>query len=404
MLTAPPKVAHVTTVDVTLRFLLMGQLTALRREGFEVYGVSRSGPWTADLMQAGIGHYTIPHLTRHVNPAADIVALAELVRLFRRERFAIVHTHMAKSGVLGRLAARLAGVPIIVNTIHGPYGITPGHPGRRFFLALERFGASLSHAELCQSREILDQLIRFRVLDASRASHLGNGVDLDHFSPDSVEPQALERLRRTLGISGGTVVVGTVGRLVHDKGYREFIAAAEGIASRRRDVCFLAVGPEEPEKADAVSAQEIRRGEAAGVRFLGMRMDMRELYALMDIFVLASYREGFPRSAIEAAAMGKPLVVSDIPGCRDVVRDGVNGILVPVRNVEPLEQAIERLLNDADLRQRLGSQGRQYATDEFDERRVTARVVATYRRLLSDRTQFAVRGRGVHDGKERAAH
>ncbi|HEV8339856.1 MAG TPA: glycosyltransferase family 4 protein [bacterium] len=378
------RVAHVAAVDLTHRFLLASQLMALRREGFDVSAVSGPGPWAGDLEERGIRHYAVPSLNRSRNPAADLRAVVELVRLFRRERFAIVHTHMPKGGLLGRVAARIAGVPIIVHTVHGLYGIDPGSQLRRwFYLTLERGAARLSDYEFCQSREIFDLLTGIGIFHPERSAHLGNGVDLEHFDPTAVPAEEVARLRASLDIPEGVPVVGMVGRLAWDKGYGEFIAAATEVCRRRPEVAFLAVGPRDDR--DALPDEAIRTGEAAGVRFLGLRMDMRELYRLMDLFILASYREGFPRSAIEAAAMGTPLILTDIPGCREVVTPGRNGLLIPPRRVEPLTEAILHLLDDAALRRRFGEESRRRAEAEFDERRVFARILDLYATLLRQR-------------------
>jgi len=309
--------------------------------------------------------------------------LASLVGMLRRYSPTIVHTHTPKAGVLGRIAARLAGVPIVVNTVHGLY--TPdGSPARRrFMLFLERVAARVSDFELSQSREDLETLRRLRIVDPERSLYLGNGVNLARFDPTRVDRAAA---RAGLGISPEAVVIGTVGRLVWEKGFREFFQMAEDLRQRVRGVVVLAVGPEETEKTDAVPAEVIadlmRRGV---VRFLGMRTDMPALYAAMDIFVLPSYREGFPRSAVEAAAMGKALVLTDIRGCREVVAQGRNGFLVPPRDAGALRARVLDLINDPDLRARMGRESHARAVAEFDERRVIATTLEVYARLLQEK-------------------
>ncbi len=152
----PARVAHVTTVELSLRFLLLDQLRRLRDEGFEVVTISAPGPWTGDLAAEGIRHIAWTHATRAWNPRADLLAFGELVRIFRRERFDIVHTHNPKPGIMGRLAARLAGVPHVVNTVHGLYVSPTDRPRRKFpVLAAEWLAARASDAELYQSAEDL---------------------------------------------------------------------------------------------------------------------------------------------------------------------------------------------------------------------------------------------------------
>lgn len=375
------RVAHVATVDSTLRFLLLGQLSRLRDEGFDVTGISAWGPWVGDLERAGVRFIEWPHVTRAWAPRADARAFAELLRILRRERFDIVHTHTPKPGVLGRIAARMAGAPVVVNTVHGFYATKSDRFLRRLaVLGVEGVAARFSHLELFQSEEDLDWSRRRRVA-RRHAVLLGNGTDLAHFDPEAVSAARLGALRDELGIPRDALVVGTVARLVAEKGYRELFAAARIVRREIPGVRFLVVGADEGEAMSRLSDEEIDRARA-DVTFAGWRLEIPELIALCDIFTLPSWREGLPRSAIEAAAMGKPLVLTDIRGCREVVRDGIEGLLVPPRDAARLADALLRLLRDGPARERMGRAALARARDRFDERAVADRVVEQYRRLL----------------------
>ncbi len=379
----PVRLAHITTIDLSLRFLLRGQLRAYRDAGFDVMAMSAPGPWIADLRADGVQHIAVPALQRRWAPIADLRALVALAGALRRSRPDIVHTHTPKARILGRVAARVAGVPIVVNTFHGLYGIEGSRIRRGLFLRLERAGARWSDFELCQSREDLETLHRAGVVSQNRSAYLGNGVDLRVFDPEKVDGVAI---RERLGIAPDAIVVGTVGRLVWEKGYREYLAMAEALKREIPRLVVLVVGPHEPGKRDAVPSSVVEDLSRRGiVRFLGMRTDMPELYAAMDAFVLASYREGFPRSAVEAAAMARPLVLTDIRGCREVVEEGRNGFLVPLHSVDGLVDRVRRLAADAGLRARFGRESRQRARVEFDEQRVIATTLGVYRRLLFEK-------------------
>jgi glycosyltransferase involved in cell wall biosynthesis len=354
----PIRVAHVTTVDLTLRFLLLGQLRRLREEGFEVTGISAPGPWTKDLEAEGIRHIPWPHATRSWDPSADARAFAELIGILRRERFDLVHTHNPKPGLIGRVAARFTGVPCVVNTVHGLYATPEDRLSRRAaVLAVERLAARFSDLELYQSEEDLRWSRRIGLVDGRKSALLGNGTDLRRFDPSAVAGERVVALRSELGIPSTSPVVGMVGRLVAEKGYREFFDAAGEIRRSMPEVRFLAVGGTDPEKADSLPLPELD-ALADQVVVTGWRQDVPELLALMDVFVLPSWREGIPRSAIEAAAMGKPLVLSDIRGCREVARQGVEGLLVPPRNAERLTAAIGELLASPSRRERMGAAAR----------------------------------------------
>ncbi|MDP9209280.1 MAG: glycosyltransferase, partial [Actinomycetota bacterium] len=190
MSAAPPvRVAHLTTTDLTLRYLLLGQLRRLREEGYEVTGISAPGPNTAAIEAAGVRHLAWRNATRSWNLGADLRAFAELVRLLRRERFDLLHTHNPKPGVIGRVAARLARVPLVVNTVHGLYATPEDRPAKRLpVLALEGLAARCSDLELYQSEEDLRWARRIRLVPAGRSELLGNGTDLKRFDPDRVDP------------------------------------------------------------------------------------------------------------------------------------------------------------------------------------------------------------------------
>lgn len=381
-----PKLIHVTTVDLSIHALLSHQLRRFREEGFDVAGASAPGPYVPDLAAAGIRHLPVPALSRRWTPGKDLRAAVQLYRLFRRERPDIVHTHNPKSGFWGRVAARMARVPVVVNTVHGLYANPSLPPVRRTMIrTAERLGGHLSHHELFQSEEDYRLAIRSGMVPAARATLLGNGVDLARFDPAAVDEDAVSALRLRWGAGEGSTVVGTVGRLVAEKGYRELFAAAARIGARRQDAVFVAVGPADPEKADRIPQREIEQAGEAGVVFHGEEREMPPVYAAFDVFVLASHREGVPRSAIEASAMARPVVATDIRGCREVVVDGVTGLLVRARDVDALCWAVLRLLEDPATARRMGAAGRDRAGERFDEEAVVRRTLEVYRRLLEAR-------------------
>jgi glycosyltransferase involved in cell wall biosynthesis len=370
------RLLHVTTTDMSLELLLGPQLRALQAAGFEVHTASAPGPFVAGLEADGIVHHPLEHATRATAPLEDAKALVELYRLFRRLRPDIVHTHNPKPGVYGRIAARLARVPLVVNTQHGLYAQPQDRWARKLpVYALERVAAAFSHVELVQNEEDAATLLRLRV-PAGKVRVLGNGVDLARFHPDLA---VRAEVRHELGIDEGTVVVGAVGRLVWEKGYAELFDAAKVILARRDDVTFVVAGPFDAEKGDPLSPADVGAAEAAGVRFLGHRDDPERLYQAFDVYVLASHREGFPRSAMEAAATGLPIVACDIRGSRQVVDHGVTGLLGPVGDAAALQRNIERLLDDAELRRLMSTSALEKAASDFDQQTVIDRTLATYR-------------------------
>ncbi len=374
---------HVAALDMSLELLLGPQLRAFAAAGFEVIGVSPPGPYTASLAADGIDHVPLRHASRTVAPGEDVRLGRELYGVFRRLRPDIVHTHNPKPGVLGRPAARAALVPVVVNTVHGLYAVPEDRLAKKAFVyGLERVAATCSDAELVQSVEDVPVLVKLGV-PRSKIHLLGNGIDLDRFSPPAPGGAQADRTRAELGARLGDVVVGVVARLVREKGLLELFAAAEQLRTSAPHVRIVVVGPTESHKADAVEGAAVSAAAARGVRFLGLRSDVEHLYAAFDLFALPTHREGFPRAAMEAAAMGLPMVATDIRGCRQVVEHGVNGLLVPARTVRPLAEAIATLAGDAGMRAQMGAASAAKAAREFDQRRIIDVTLAVYHRLLA---------------------
>lgn len=371
------KVFHLTTVDLSLRFLVFPQLLAARALGHEAVGVSAPGPWVDEIEQAGITHLPLDASTRGIAPVADIRSAYQFWKILRSERPDILHTHNPKPGIYGRILGRLAGVPIVINTVHGLYA-APDDPlfKRAVVYVLEAVAARFSDLELVQSREDFSLMQRLHLARRGRIRLLGNGIDLTRYNPDRTDRIGRVAVREGLGISSDQLVVGIVGRLVAEKGYPELFEAAKSLGA---EYAVLAVGPEDRDKPDSLPESMLDQAKAAGVRILGMRTDLEDLYSAMDLFVLPSHREGFPRAAMEAAAMGLPVIATDIRGCREVVDHESNGLLVPVLAPAELATAIAALGNDPQLRISMGAASRVKAANDFDETRVVMRVLDAYR-------------------------
>ena len=379
-------IAHVCTVDMSLRYLLLNQLKFLKTRGYRVLGISNAGKDVGVVEAAGIKHIAVP-MTRRFSPAKDLNALLDLTRTFQRERVDIVHTHNPKPGLLGQLAARLAGVPVVVNTIHGFYFHDHMRPlPRRFYILMEQLAAAQSDHILSQNPEDIVTAIEEHIAPPERLEPLGNGIDLHRFDPAKVSDDVIRATRAALGLADDDVVIGFVGRLVEEKGLRELFEAVHSLREKHPKLRLLIIGPPDPEKPDNLDENAaVGAGIADITVFAGLRQDLPELYASMDVFVLPSHREGFPRSPMEAAAMSRPVVATDIRGCRETVVDGETGVLVPVRDPASLARAIERYVVDPERRRRHGRAGNALAAVHFDEQLVFERVAATYERLLARR-------------------
>jgi glycosyltransferase involved in cell wall biosynthesis len=366
------RIAHLTTVDMSLALLLETELAVDVAAGHTVFGISAPGPYVERVERLGVAHVPLPSLTRAWDPKRDLRATRELAEALRRLDLDVLHTHNPKTGVLGRALGRLLGVPAVVNTCHGLWA-TADDPlkKRAVVLGAEAVALQFSHAELYQNDTDRQTLSRWA--PASKQRTVGNGVDLTRFTPD---PEARARVRAELCFDDDVVLVGGVGRRVAEKGIREYATAARALGDRAR---FVWVGPDDEDKPDALREAE------EGVDFLGLRHDMPAIYAALDVFVLPSYREGFSRSGMEAAATGCALVLSDIRGCRELGTDGDHLLLAPPGDAAALTAAVARLLDDPALRSGLAEAARRRALDAFDQRVIAEASLATYRQVLATR-------------------
>jgi glycosyltransferase involved in cell wall biosynthesis len=361
---------------MSLELLLGTELDVDVLAGWETYGMSAPGRFVTAVHHRGVTHVELPSLTRSWDLPRDLRAVGEIATALRRLRPDVLHTHNPKTGVLGRIIGRLVGVPVVVNTCHGLWA-GPADPWLKRFAVYgaEVLAAAFSHAELFQNAADLETLGGW--IDRRRASVVGNGTDLVRFVHSAT---SRERVRRDLGLAEDAILVGAVGRLVAEKGIREFILAAERLHRTHGDrVAFVWVGPDDPGKRDAWV------GEDRIVHFLGERSDMPAIYSALDIFVLPSYREGFSRSAMEAASCRTAMVLSDIRGCREIGTHEEEVLLVPPRAVAPLVDAIGRLVDSPDLRRSLATAAELRARSEFDQRRIAVRSLETYAEVAARR-------------------
>lgn len=379
-------VCQITSVDLTVKFLLLRQLKFLKREGFEILVVCSRGEWTDEIRDEGINIETIK-IKRRISPISDLLTLFKLLFYFEEQEFDVVHTHTPKAALLGQMAAKLAGVPIIINTIHGYYfNENTGFLKRRFFILIEKISGLFSDLIFFQSKEDMETCVRERIANSSKIRFLGNGINLKQFSPQRFPSDFIEKKKRNLGLNPGLKIVGMVGRLVKEKGYSELFQAFKKVLEKFPQTLLLVIGPLDPEKRDSLNPEIVKKYKIGDkVKFLGLCKDIEEIYPLMDIFVLPSWREGFPRSVLEASAMGKPVIATNIRGCREAVENGKTGLLVPVKNPEKLAQAIIYLLENPEKAEEMGRNGKEKAQKEFDENQIFDRINKEYQRLIKEK-------------------
>lgn len=369
------KIVLFANTDWYLYNFRRGLALALREQGHELVLLSPPGEYGGRLRALGLDWRPLPMDRRSLNPLREARLLWHIARLLRRERVDLVHGFTIKCAVYGSLAARLAGVPARVNAVAGMgYVFTSNDLKARLLrppvrallkLALGGRGARL----VLQNPDDAELFERARLVDPRQVRLIaGSGVDCSRF----------RSLREPLSGAGPARVL-LAARVLWDKGVAEFVEAARQLRGEGRAVVFQLAGQPDPGNPATVPESELRRWQEEGVvEWLGHVDDMPALLGSVDIVVLPSYREGLPKSLIEAAACERPLVTTDVPGCREVVTNAIDGLLVEVKDVRTLASAISALLDNPPRARALGLAARGKALASFSEESVIAQTLAVY--------------------------
>ncbi len=384
------KIAHLIT-----RLIIGGaqENTVLTCEGLQARGHEvtlitgpETGPEGSLLEQVRSARFdvvVVDELRRSVHPWQDARALGRLTALLRRLSPDLAHTHSSKAGILGRLAAARAGVPLIVHTIHGmSFNRTQSWPVRQVYRMLERLAARYTHRILTVADAMAAQAVAAGIAPPDRFTTVYSGMRTDWFDPSACDRSAI---RERWGFQERDVVVGTVARLFRNKGYEQLIPAMEQAAGRNPDLRFVWVGDGSQRRHYEQDLE--RRGLRDRVRLTGL-IPPREVAAVLagiDLLVHASQWEGLPRAAVQALLMGRPVVSFAIDGAPEVVRPGQTGLLVPLHDTQGLARAILELAADPGLRERMGRAGRQLCLRQFDAGVMVEAIERVYLELAAAR-------------------
>jgi glycosyltransferase involved in cell wall biosynthesis len=321
----------------------------------------------------------IPELVREVHPINDFIALQKIVALFKREQPHIVHTHSSKAGILGRWAARIAKVPVIIHTVHGW-----GHHSyqkpliRRLFITIERNMEKSTDRLIAVSNATVEKGLNDRIGTRDKYTVIHSCINLDDFTASLRDPQ---QLKKSLGINPQSPVIGTVSRLSQQKNPLDFIRMAALIKQEVPESKFLFVGDGALRSTTETLIRELNLTD--DVFLAGLRHDIADLLRCMDIFTLTSLWEGLPRVIPQAMAAGLPVVANEVEGTAEVIQDGINGSLIPPHDVSCMAHKVVQLLKDAHLRKSMGARGRETALSEFSLHDMIQKIETLYCDVLA---------------------
>lgn len=381
-----PRLIRITTVPISLEKLLEGQLEYMQKH-FKVTAISAEQEKLQALREMnGYNTYHI-EMTRQITPFADLKAVYKLYQYLKNENPKIVHTHTPKAGIVGMMAAWMAGVPNRLHTVAGLPLMEATGKKRSLLNFVEKLTYRFATQVYPNSQGLYDFILQKKFTSPSKLKIIGqgssNGIDIEYFDP-AVFKAARISLRQELNIPQDSFVFVFVGRLVGDKGINELVAAFQNLNGPLANLHsqLLLVGPLETE-LDPLKPETLKAVEHnPNIHAVGYQADVRPYLAAADALVFPSYREGFPNVVMQAGAMGLPSIVSDINGCNEIILPGKNGIIIPPKNIKALQQAMLDLASDVDLYDSLKVNAREMIVSRYSRQEVWDALLAEYKLLL----------------------
>jgi glycosyltransferase involved in cell wall biosynthesis len=380
------KLIRITTVPISLKILLRGQLSFMSGY-FQVVGVTSLGKEIKEVEDNEQIRVVPILMSRKITPFRDLKSLWNMYWLLKKEKPAIVHTHTPKAGIIGMMAARLANVPIRLHTVSGLPLMEATGTKRKILDWVEKVTYSSATKIYPNSKGLHDFIVAQKYSSRSKLKVIGsgssNGIDTAFFSIENVSPEDKKKLKAELEIRVEDFVFIFVGRLVKDKGINELITAFSKIEIRNSKL--LLVGPLEDDLDPLLPeiTNEIQQNK--NIISVGFQEDVRPYFAIADALVFPSYREGFPNVVMQAGAMGLPSIVSDINGCNEIIIDGENGHIIPVKNVKSLQQAMENFLENKVYLSKLRNNARPMIQNRYEQSVVWNALLEEYNFLLKDK-------------------
>lgn len=378
------KLIRITTVPVSLEKLLEGQLNFMQQE-YEVIAVS-SEEKKLKALGKEIGVKTFPvEMTREITPVKDMKSVWKLYRFFKEEKPLIVHTHTPKAGIAGMLAAKMAGVPIRLHTLAGLPLLEARGAKRRLLEYVEKITFASATKVYPNSKRICEFILEEKYVSPKKVKVIGkgssNGIDTEYFDPAQYLKEDNLKFRQSLEIPEDHLIYVFVGRLVRDKGINELVNAFDTLNREFSETTLLLVGPFEAD-LDPLEEDTIRKIiEHPNIIETGYQKDVRPYLACADVLTFPSYREGFPNVVMQAGAMGLPSIVTNINGCNEIIEEGINGTIVPVRDKNTLYGKMRKMVLDEKWRKTLAGNARKIIKKNYERKEIWKAILAEYKRL-----------------------
>lgn len=378
------KILRITTVPISLRTLLKGQPKFMSQH-YEVVGVTSSGKEIDDVVKNEDIRVIEVEMTRTISPIKDLISLWKLYKVIKKEKPFIVHSHTPKAGTLGMIASKLAGVPNRLHTIAGLPLLEATGAKRKLLDTVEKITYACATKIYPNSLGLKDIIIQNRYTKPSKlkviANGSSNGIDVNHFSIENVSAETILVLREELYINESDVVFVFVGRLVTDKGINELIDAFKKLSKDHQNIKLLLVGTLESEldPLQGSTLNEIENNK--NIINVGWQTDVRPYFAISSILAFPSYREGFPNVVMQAGAMGLPSIVTDINGCNEIIKHGVNGLIIQPKNKNELYLAMQNLIENPNVCIELAKASRQMICDNYQRQVIWEALLQEYKNL-----------------------
>ena len=369
------------------------QIQSTLKQNWQVGCVCSKGPFIELIKKFGVDRiFLLRNYKKNVDLTSDISLIFEFYRIYRQWKPEIVHQFSIKPVIYGTIAARLARIPIIINTVPGLGYIFIGKEKRRkilriFVSLLYKIAGKFCGFMFFQNEDDKKIFINHKFVSEEKTSIVpGSGVDTQYYSQDKINEKIIDQTKKDIKYKQNQIIILMASRVLYDKGIADLVECSERIKRIKPNVRFLIAGPLDPGNPAHIPSEVIKKWQKENkIEYLGRHSDMRELIGLSDIVVFPSYREGKPKFLLEAASMGKPIITTDVPGCRDVVENEKNGILVPIKDIESLFNAVIKLINNPELRRKMGEKSRKKAKKEFDEKILIEQTLKVYKQLIQQK-------------------